>query len=85
MELLCHAVILGQKQPCVLVATSSVMGIVPKTGSYGVGKHSALAVTESGHDEFWNARSPAREDLRPLPRIRCHDHRVRGLPVHRLC
>jgi len=45
---------LGQKAPCALVATSSVAGIVTSSGSYGVGKHGALAVMESLHEELWN-------------------------------
>merc|ERR1719160_1323294 len=68
VEVLCHGVIwtfkafqerfLAQKEPCALVATSSVMGVVNAIGSYGVGKHGALAVMESLHEELWqrNAR-----------------------------
>lgn len=63
VEVLCHGVIwtfkafqerfLAQKEPCALVATSSVMGVINSTGSYGVGKHGCLAVMESLHEELW--------------------------------
>merc|ERR1719191_1928207 len=42
---------LNQKEPCALVATSSVAGVVPSLGSYGVGKHGCLAVMEALHGE----------------------------------
>ncbi len=34
------------------MATSSVAGIMPSNGSYGVGKHGCLAIMESLHEEL---------------------------------
>merc|ERR1719456_2118591 len=38
---------LKQKEPCAIVGTSSVAGIMPSDGAYGVGKQGCLAVMES--------------------------------------
>ena len=43
---------LAQKEPCALVATSSVTGVAPSGGSNGMGKHGCLAVMESLHGEL---------------------------------
>lgn len=43
---------LSQTDPCALVTTASVAGVVPSQGSYGVGKHGAVAVMESIHGEL---------------------------------
>merc|ERR1719463_917254 len=43
---------LAQKEHCAWVATSSVAGIMPSGGSYGVGKHGCLAVMESLYEEL---------------------------------
>merc|ERR550514_991862 len=38
---------LKQAEPCAIVGTSSVAGILPSDGAYGVGKQGCLAVMES--------------------------------------
>jgi NAD(P)-dependent dehydrogenase (short-subunit alcohol dehydrogenase family) len=43
---------LKQNEPCALVATSSLAGVFPAHGSYGVGKHAAVAVMEALHMEL---------------------------------
>merc|ERR1719262_1151530 len=43
---------LAQKEHCAWVGTSSVAGIMPSGGSYGVGKHGCLAVMESLKEEL---------------------------------
>jgi len=43
---------LKQKEPCVLVGTSSLAGLFPAGGSYGVGKHGAVAVMEALYGEL---------------------------------
>lgn len=43
---------LKQKEPCAIVGTSSVAGILTSDGAYGVGKHGCLAVMESLHEEL---------------------------------
>lgn len=43
---------LSQKEPCAIVGTSSVAGILTSDGAYGVGKHGCLAVMESLHEEL---------------------------------
>ena len=43
---------LGQEEPCALVATSSLAGVLPAPGSYGVGKHAAVAIMEALYGEL---------------------------------
>jgi len=43
---------LNQVEPCALVATSSISGVLPANGSYGVGKHGSLAVMEALYAEL---------------------------------
>ena len=43
---------LKQPEPCAIVGTSSLAGLFPAGGSYGVGKHGAVATMESFYSEI---------------------------------